>query len=808
MKTLLPLCVLVFSVASISPTFGAESYPSVDALPLRRELPDPLVSSAGAIRTRAAWEERRQEIKHLLSFYAVGHVPPAPGNVVGRTLDSRRIADGKVQYQLVHLSFGPESKLGFDIAVFTPAAGTGPFPTIVFPSFELTPGAKPLPTLPRRPEQGQGKDALSLPLGIPEPSAPAKPLAPTDPEAFALAHRDVMERGYALVTYHYQDCGEDTIARNLDGTWAFRNTRFFPAYSGYDWGLLGAWAWGASRVADFLQTQSFADKTQLIITGHSRIGKAVLVAGAFDERFALSAPAGSAGGGVGAYRLTGFGRGGAEGLDDITLKYPNWFSPQLRAFRNDADKLPFDQHWFVALTAPRPFIELDGAADRICSPFAVRRSLGAALPIYALYGAEAKVGVNFGAHGHAYAPEDWAALLDFADVQLRGSKLDRDFRSKADQAGSAHFNVRETGAAGDGATKDTEAFQRALDACGATGGGEVVVPAGNYLVGSIELRPRTTIRLAEGARIVGSSDVADYPLTRIRWEGRWVQGHRALIFASDADQIAIVGPGHIAGPEALGRLRDPRAPALIEPLHCSGVRLEGFSTTHASMWSIHPTRCAEVTASHLKIRSTGGNGDGIDVDSCRNVHVDHCDIDTGDDSIALKSGRGLEGFRAAEPSENITITDCTLGDANYACIGIGSEMSGSIRNVTIERCTFTHSKTNSIYIKGRPGRGGVIESITARDLSVVSADGAFLRINLLKSGKEGEDPVPAPKAYRRVGIFPFLAFTWHTVEPWLKPRSFPPKNRWNGFRSATSRVKVKREWISRISRTLTLHVFR
>jgi hypothetical protein len=101
----------------------------------------------------------------------------------------------------------------------------------------------------------------------------------------------------------------------------------------------------------------------------------------------------------------------------------------------------------------------------------------------------------------------------------------------------------------------------------------------------------------------------------------------------------------------------------------------------------------------------------------------------------------MEGFRAAEPSEDVLVANCKLGDSNFACIGIGSEMSGGVRNVRIEHCTFTHSKTSSIYIKSRPGRGGVIENITVSDANVVSSDGAFLRLNLVSSGKQDPEPV-------------------------------------------------------------------
>jgi polygalacturonase len=308
-------------------------------------------------------------------------------------------------------------------------------------------------------------------------------------------------------------------------------------------------------------------------------------------------------------------------------------------------------------------------------------------------------------------------------------------------ADSRTWNVRQTGAVGDGQTKDTAAFQQAIDQCSAAGGGQVVVPAGDYLIGAIALKTKTTLRLEEGATLTGSPDIEDYPLTTIRWEGRWEQGHRALIYANDANHIAIVGRGRIDGNKRIGIRRDPRGPALIEPIHCTGVRLEGFSATHAFMWTIHPTRCTDVTVTGVTIRSTGGNGDGVDIDSCSNVRVERCDIDSGDDAIAIKSGRGMEGFRAAEPSEDILIADCRLGDSNFACIGIGSEMSGGVRNVRIERCIFTHSRTSSIYIKSRPGRGGVIENVTITDANVVSANGAFLRLNLLSSGKQDPEPV-------------------------------------------------------------------
>ncbi len=403
--------------------------PAVGELPDHPALPDPLLANDGTrLTSPAQWPARRAEIERTLAYYATGAMPPAPGNVSGRELKSATLLDGAVRYRLVHLSFGPDRKLGFDVAVFAPAAATAPCPTIVFLSFGPTPGGTPLPLLPHPPGQGKGVNAL-LPVDPAAPPPPAHTPDPAagDPEKFAAAHRDVFRRGYALATYHYQDTGEDTTLRLADGSWAFRTTRYYPAYPNYDWGLLAGWAWGASRVVDFLETQPFVDKSKLVIAGHSRLGKATLVAGAFDPRFALVAPVGTGGGGTGVYRFSGEGRGGKEGLDEMMKKYPNWFSPHLHQFRGHADRLPFDQHWFIALVAPRPFIALEGTADPVSLASAVERSLRAAQPVYDLLGAPAKLGVHYAVHGHAFAPDDWAALLDFADQELLGKKVARSF---------------------------------------------------------------------------------------------------------------------------------------------------------------------------------------------------------------------------------------------------------------------------------------------------------------------------------------------------------------------------------------------
>ena len=200
-------------------------------------------------------------------------------------------------------------------------------------------------------------------------AAPARggrgPAAPPTAASIAAQRADVLKRGYALVLFNPNDCAEDTTLRNMDGSWAFRNTRFFPAYPGYDWGILAGWAWGASRVADYLGHDSFIDASKLIITGASRNGKSSMIAAAFDDRL-MGAPVVTGGSGVGAYRFAG--PRGSETLDIMQKKYPNWFSPNLHQFWGHREKLPFDQHWFLALAAPRPFIALEGDTDRISLP--------------------------------------------------------------------------------------------------------------------------------------------------------------------------------------------------------------------------------------------------------------------------------------------------------------------------------------------------------------------------------------------------------------------------------------------------------
>jgi hypothetical protein len=389
--------------------------PGVTELPSQVELPPVLRSSTGAAVTSAAdWPARRAEMRELLEHYAVGHAPPAPGEVRAEVLQRQAVRSGQVLYRRIRLSFGPPPQQSLELGVFTPA-GAGPFPVVIAP-FGTPPGASPLPRLPLGPGQGKGVDALlSTGLGAKPTLPPASPVLVAEDVA---REQPALARGFAYVVFDHNDCGEDTTLREPDGSWSFRRTRLFPAYPGYDWGLLRAWAWGVSRIIDYLQTDPSIDARGIVVTGFSRTGKAALVAGALDERIAVTAPVATGGGGMGAFRYSGAGRGGKEGLDLMLTKYPNWFSPELHQFRGQTARLPFDQHWFWALVAPRAVIALEGDTDPVSLAGAVRQSWLGAEPAFALLGAPESIAVHYARRGHELSAEDWRALLDFAEQRL------------------------------------------------------------------------------------------------------------------------------------------------------------------------------------------------------------------------------------------------------------------------------------------------------------------------------------------------------------------------------------------------------
>ena len=208
------------------------------------------------------------------------------------------------------------------------------------------------------------------------------------------------------------------------------------------------------------------------------------------------------------------------------------------------------------------------------------------------------------------------------------------------------YNVRDFGAVGDGHALDTRSIQAAIDTCAAQGGGTVFVPAGRYVTGSLFLRSQITLYLDAGATLLGSEDPADYPIIEGRWEGRTQPTHAPLISGQDLTTIALAGRGTIDGRGAYWwrrhkeRTLDYPRPRLVSFMRCANVLIEGITAINSPSWTITPAWCDNVTIHQITIRNPAEspNTDGINPDSCSNVHISDCHISVGDDCITIKSG--------------------------------------------------------------------------------------------------------------------------------------------------------------------------
>ncbi len=302
------------------------------------------------------------------------------------------------------------------------------------------------------------------------------------------------------------------------------------------------------------------------------------------------------------------------------------------------------------------------------------------------------------------------------------------------------FNVKDYGAAGDGVRKDTAAIARAIDACVKAGGGAVLLPPGRYLTGSIELKSNVTLEVEAGATLLGSGDPADYAVVRNPYLPE--QGEiAALIWGSGLVNVTVKGRGTVDGQgktwwdrqwaaspkkgrptfsaEATAAARKALVngrPHLVKLVDCKNVLLEGLTFLNSPSWTINPVFCEFVNIHGLTIVNPvpSPNTDGINPESCRNVHISDCHIDVGDDCITLKSGKDEAGRRVGRPNENITVTNCTMLEGHGGVV-IGSEMSGGVRNVTVSNCVF--NRTNiGIRVKSQRGRGGVVEGVAVSNI--------------------------------------------------------------------------------------------
>jgi polygalacturonase len=343
------------------------------------------------------------------------------------------------------------------------------------------------------------------------------------------------------------------------------------------------------------------------------------------------------------------------------------------------------------------------------------------------------------------------------------------------------FDVTRHGAVGDGRTDCTAAFRSAIAACSAAGGGRVLVPEGRFLTGPIHLRSTVELHVTKAATIAFSQDPRAYlPAVFTRWEGVELMGYSPLIYAFEQENVAVTGEGTLDGQGddehwwpwkgnaehgwktggvtqaparnrlfAMAEQGVPVAqrvfadasylrPQFIQPYRCRNVLIEGVTIRNAPMWEINPVLCTNVTVRKVRIETHGPNNDGCDPESCRDVLIEDCYFDTGDDCIAIKSGRNADGRRIAVPTENVVIRGCHMKDG-HGGVTIGSEISGGVRNVFAERCTMDSPNLDrALRFKNNAARGGVLEHVYMRDVTVGEVGDSVLSIDFhYEEGKEG-----------------------------------------------------------------------
>jgi polygalacturonase len=358
------------------------------------------------------------------------------------------------------------------------------------------------------------------------------------------------------------------------------------------------------------------------------------------------------------------------------------------------------------------------------------------------------------------------------------------------------FSIVKYNGIGNGLFLNTAAINNAIIACNKKGGGVVLIPNGLWLTGPIELLSNVQLHVASGATLLFTKDLNEYKLIKTNWEGLPQMRNESPISATHATNIAITGKGIIDGNGDAWRMvkkdklnatqwknkldlggvlsddkktwypteqskygssiknpgvitsnktaafydsiKDFLRPNMVVLTNCKNILLDGVTFQNSAAWCLHPLMSQNITVKNVTVKNPwyAQNGDGIDVESCKNVSIDNCIFDVGDDALCMKSGRDAEGRKRAMPTENITIKNCTVY-ASHGGFVIGSEMSGGAKNIYVSNCTFIGTDIG-LRFKTTRGRGGVVENIFIKDIYMKDIVGEAILFDMYY---EAKDPI-------------------------------------------------------------------
>lgn len=381
------------------------------------------------------------------------------------------------------------------------------------------------------------------------------------------------------------------------------------------------------------------------------------------------------------------------------------------------------------------------------------------------------------------------------------------------------FHIKDYGAVADGIILNTEAINKAIDACHRKGGGVVLIPEGLWQTGPIVLKSNVNLHLQKNSILEFTKDFDQYPLVKTNWEGVPQMRNQSPISAVNQTNIAITGYGIIDGngdawrmvkkskltssqwknlvasggvlsddkkvwypsekslkgsitkdpgfiidgrdEDFYNEVKDFLRPNMIYISECNKVLLEGVTFQNSAAWNIHPLMCENLTVRNIHVRNPwyAQNGDGIDVESCKNVLIEGSVFDVGDDGICIKSGRDKAGRERAMPTENAIIRNCTVYNAHGGFV-IGSEMSGGAKNIYVQDCSFIGTDIG-LRFKTTRGRGGIVENIFIKNIYMKDIPGEAILFDMYYAAV---DPIPLEGDERKAPKIEMLPVTEETPQ--------------------------------------------